>query len=152
MHDASPIRADAVYSHAPPPAAADMSPPAERVLSELAPLPATITGSTEIVTALNEGPLPAVPTLDDLSALGLPDELIEGLWELVDNGENARAVAIIFLYLLSGSPAGSALDRRQRRLILSAYKKLQASAATVSAVRRVWNDWDPPGGGAPACP
>ena len=152
VHDASPIRADAVYSHAPPPAAADMSPPAERVLSELAPLPATITGSTEIVTALNEGPLPAVPTLDDLSALGLPDELIEGLWELVDNGENARAVAIIFLYLLSGSPAGSALDRRQRRLILSAYKKLQASAATVSAVTRVWNDWDPPGGGAPACP
>ena len=141
VHDASPIRMDAQYSPAPPPAAADMSPPAERVLSELAPLPATITG-----------PLPAVPTLDDLSALGLPDELIEGLWELVDNGENVRAVAIIFLYLLSGSPAGSALDRRQRRLILSAYKKLQAGAATVSAVRRVWDDWEPPVGGAPACP
>ena len=66
----------------------------------------------------------------------------------MNGDEDPTAVVIVFLYLLCESPAGSDLDRRQRRLILSAYKKLQAGAATVSAVRRVWQDWDPPGGGA----
>ncbi len=61
---------------------------------------------------------------------------------MADTGEDARAVAVIFLYLICESPAGSGLDRRQRRLILSAYKKLRAGAATLSAVRGVWQDWD----------
>lgn len=39
------------------------------------------------------------------------------------------------------SLAGSALDRRKRRLILSADKQLRLSAATVAAVRRVWEAW-----------
>ena len=150
VHDASPIREIAMYSHAPPPAAAAMGAPPERVLSELAPMPRIITSTTEIVAALNERSLPALPALDDLAALGIADELIEDLRELVNGGEDPAAVAIIFLYLIRESPAGSALDRRQRRLILSAYKKLAPRAATVSAVRRVWQDWDPPGGGAPA--
>ena len=148
VHDASPIRAIAMYSHAPPPAAAAMGAPPERVLSELAPMPQIITSTTEIVAALNERSLPALPTLDYLAALGTPDELIEDLRKLVNGDEDPTAVVIVFLYLLCESPAGSDLDRRQRRLILSAYKKLAPRAATVSAVRRVWQDWDPPGGGA----
>ena len=110
---------------------------------------APITSLIEFVEALNAHPLPAVPTLDDLWARDLPDEIIEDLWELVDeSGDDSRIVAIIFLYLLRGSPAGSTLDRQQRRLILSAYKKLSPDAETVSAVRRVWQEWDPPGGDA----
>ena len=88
-----------------------------------------------------------MPTLDDLWARDLPDEIIEDLWELVESDDDSRTVAIIFLYLLRGSPAGSTLDRQQRRLILSAYKKLSPDAVTVSAVRRVWQEWNPPGGG-----
>ena len=82
----------------------------------------------------------------------MPIEIIECLRELIDRDEDDEAVAIVFLYLVCESAAGSDLDRRQRRLILSAYKKRQAGDTTVSAVRRVWHDWDPPGGGAPACP
>ena len=110
---------------------------------------APITSPIEFVEALNAHPLPAVPTLDDLWARNLPDEIIEDLWELVDESDDdSRTVAIIFLYLLRGSPAGSTLDRQQRRLILSAYKKLSPDAVTVGAVRRVWQEWNPPGGSA----
>ncbi|MCY4354060.1 MAG: VIT and VWA domain-containing protein [Truepera sp.] len=108
---------------------------------------APITSLIEFVEALNAHPLPTVPTLDDLWARDLPDEIIEDLWELVESDDDSRTVAIIFLYLLRGSPAGSTLDRQQRRLILSAYKKLSPDAATVGAVRRVWQEWNPPGGG-----
>ena len=111
----------------------------------------TIGSPAELVTALNRRSLPAVPTLEDLAALGIPNELIARLRELVDGGEEARAVAIIFLYLVCESPAGNGFGRRWRRLILSAYKKLRAPAAAVRAVRRVWQDWDPIGGGTPAC-
>ena len=111
-----------------------------------------ITSPAELVAALHEHRLPAAPTLADLASLGMPDEIIECLRELVEGGEDTRVVAIIFLYLISESPAGSNLDRQQRRMIGFAYKKLRASAATVSAVRRVWQDWDRPGGGAPARP
>ena len=113
---------------------------------------APITSPIEFVEALNAHPLPAVPTLDDLWARGFPDEIIEDLWGLVESDDDSRTVAIIFLYLLRGSPAGSTLDRQQRRLILSAYKKLSPDAATVGAVRRVWQEWDPSGGSALACP
>ena len=80
--------------------------------------------------------------------LGIPDEIGDALQDLVDEGEDASAVAVIFLYLICGSPAGSSLDRPRRRLILAAYKKLVPGAATVDAVRRVWQDWDL--GGAPS--
>ena len=108
---------------------------------------APITSPTEFVEALNAHPLPDVPTLDDLWARDLPDEVIEDLWESVESDDDSRTVAIIFLYLLCESPAGSTLDRQQRRLILSAYKKLSPDAVTVSAIRRVWQEWNPPGGG-----
>ena len=108
---------------------------------------APITSPIEFVEALNAHPLPAVPTLDNLWARGLPDEIIEDLEELVESDDDSRTVAIIFLYLLCGSPAGSTLDRQQRRLILSTYKKLSPDATTVSAVRCIWQEWDPPGGG-----
>ena len=113
---------------------------------------APITSPIEFAEVLNAQPLPAVPTLDDLWDRGLPDEIIEDLWELVESDDDSRTVAIIFLYLLRGSPAGSTLDRQQRRLILSAYKKLSPDAATVGAVRRVWQEWNPSGGSALACP
>ena len=112
----------------------------------------TIGSPTELVAALNGRSVPAVPTLEELVALGIPNELIARLRELVDGGEDARAVAVIFLYLVCESPAGDGFDRRWRRLILSAYKKLRAPAAAVRAVQRVWQDWDPIGGGTPACP
>ncbi len=120
----------------------------KELLRESVSRPAPITSPIEFVEALNAHPLPAVPTLDDLWARDLPDEIIEDLWELVESGDDSRTVAIIFLHLLRESPAGSTLDRQQRRLILSAYKKLSPDAATVSAVRRVWQEWNPPGGGA----
>ena len=66
---------------------------------------------------------------------------MDRLRDLVDAGEDAHAVAVIFLYLICQSPASSGLDRRQRRLILSAYKRLRPGKATATAVRRVWRAW-----------
>ena len=151
VHDAEMRPAKMRYSQAPPPDA--MPGPVREMLAPARVfLPEESASANEIVAALNERPFPSVSALDDLAALGVPDELIDGLRELVDEGEDARAVAIIFLYLIRESPAGSGLDRRQRRLILSAYKKLAPGAATIDAVRRVWQDWDGSDGGTVACP
>ena len=114
--------------------------------------PGTISSPAELVAALNRRSLRAVPTLEALAALGIPDELIAGLQALVDGGEDARAVAVIFLYVVCDSPAGSGFDRQRRRLILSAYKKLRPQAAAVGAVRRVWQDWDAICGATPDGP
>ena len=142
VHDAALAPMKAMYSQAPPPPEAAVSPLPDMIAPAPDPMPGTIRSPVEIVAAMNEHSLPAMPTLDDLAALGIPDEFIDRLRELADTGEDARAVAVIFLYLICESPAGSGLDRRQRRLILSAYKKLRAGAATLSAVRGVWQDWD----------
>ena len=166
LHDASPLSAADAASREAPAAASRLtaasrrfSRPAARTLDmklppDVAPpvSPGTISSPAELVTALNQRSLPGVPTLEELAALGIPDNLIDGLRELVDGGEDARAVAVILLYLVCESPAGNGLDRWRRRPILSAYKKLRARAATVGAVRRVWQDWDPIGGGTSACP
>ncbi|MDE0026299.1 MAG: VIT and VWA domain-containing protein [Spirochaetaceae bacterium] len=173
VHDAPTVSA-AVYGEAPPTPARSFSErvpgpsrlsPASRRLSrraaqaaDMEPLfdmvppvsPATISSPAELVAALNHRSLPAVPTLEALAALGIPDELIAGLRALVDGGEDARAVAVIFLYVVCESPAGNGIDRHRRRLILSAYKKLRPRAAAVDAVRRICQDWHPFGGGAPA--
>lgn len=96
----------------------------------------------EFVAALNASPLPPpAPTLDHLRARGVPDAVIEALEELLDGGLDSPTAALIFLYLLCHSPAGRTLERQQRRVILSAYKKRAPGAAAVSAVRRVWHDW-----------
>jgi len=125
--------------------------PRPRTPPDTGPVPAD-TSPTELVAALNDRSLPVVPMLDELAALGTPGAVIDELEKLVDAGEDARAVAVIFLYLICESPAGNGLERRQRRLILAAYKKLAPGTATIDAVRRVCQDWDPPGGGAAACP
>lgn len=149
-----------VYEAVPPSAAAEnreVPPLAARRFMELSPdmVPpvslGTISSPAELVSALDQRSLPAVPTLEALAALGIPDELIAGLRALVDGGEDARAVAVIFLYLVCESPAGNGFDRQRRRLIVSAYKKLRPRAAAVGAVRRVWQHWDPIGGDASAC-
>ena len=164
--DAAPAPAAALSFSAPPAAASRLSPVGRRSrrraarVADTAPppdlvppaSPGTISSPAELVTTLNQRSLPAVPTLEDLAALGIPDEFIDRLRELVDGGEDARAVAVIFLYLVCESPAGNGIDRRRRRPILSAYKKLRARAATVGAVRRVWQDWDQSGGGTSSCP
>ena len=100
----------------------------------------------ELVAALNARPLPAAPTLDDLLAHGVPDEIVDQLRELADGGgEDPNAIAVIFLYLLCRSSAGKALDPQQRRSMLAAYRKLSDREATVRAVRRVWREWDASG-------
>ena len=95
----------------------------------------------EFVAALNASPLPPAPTLDHLLRRRLPYDVIEALEELLDGGLDSPTAALIFLYLLCHSPAGRTLERQQRRVILSAYKKRAPGAAAVSAVRRVWHDW-----------
>ena len=95
----------------------------------------------EFVAALNASPLPPAPTLDDLLRRRLHSAVIEALVDLLDGGLDSPTAALIFLYLLCQSPAGRTLERQQRRVILSAYKKQAPAAAAVSAVRRVWHDW-----------
>ena len=125
--------------------AADMDPAAPAV--DRAPPESVINSAlpadtpSELAAALNERPLPAAPTPDDLLARGLPDEIAGELEELVAGGEDAGAVAVIFLYLLCRSSAGKVLDAPQRRSILAAYRKLAPETETVSAVRRVWRKW-----------
>ena len=131
---------------APPPDALYEEPAEYDSLPELS-APSAITPS-ELAAALNERPLPAAPTLDDLLACGLPDELEEALEALVAGGEDAGAVAVIFLYLLCRSSAGTALNAGRRRSILAAYRKLAPEAATVSAVRHVWREWEASRGAA----
>ncbi len=136
---------------------------------EPTPLPASppVITPAEFVAGLNQRPLPATPDLDDLMARGLPYEIAAKLRDLVDRGgADPAAVAIIFLYLLCRSSAGAgldtqqrpsmrpyrkpssspALDAQQRRTILAAYRKLSPSAATVRAVRLVWQEWNASGG------
>ena len=109
------------------------------------PAPHAIT-PVELVAALNERPLPSAPTLDDLLARGVPDEIVDRLRELADGGgEDPYAIAVIFLYLLCRSSAGKALDAQQRRSMLAAYRKLSDREATVRAVRRVWREWEASG-------
>ena len=152
VRDAELAPAKALYSHAPPPAAAAPGPPPDaspasrhapdsyfdrdlsgaprsrpradpmpptRIPSEADSDPRAITAPAELVAALNDRPFLIAPTLDYLSTLGMPVEIIEGLRELIDRDDDDEGVAIVFLYLVCESPPGSDLDRRQRRLILS---------------------------------
>ena len=123
------------YSHRRMAPSAAPAPMADR----MPPLPPI--SPEEFVAALNASPLPPAPTLDHLRARGVPDAVIEALEELLDGGLDSPTAALIFLYLLCHSPAGRTLERQQRRVILSAYKKRAPGAAAVSAVRRVWHDW-----------
>ena len=119
--------------------------PDEAFSPEPLPAPHAVT-PVELVAALNERPLPSAPTLDDLLARGVPDEIVDQLRELADGGgEDPSAIAVIFLYLLCRSSAGKALDAQQRRSILAAYRKLSDREATVRAVRRVWREWEASG-------
>ena len=95
----------------------------------------------ELVAELNEWPMPPLPAFDDLAAR-LPDEVRDGLAALIDGGEDAESVVIVFLYLLSESEAGRGLDRRRRRQILAAWKKLSVDDGTVGDVRRVRESWE----------
>ena len=94
----------------------------------------------DLVAELNEWPMPPMPAFDELAAQ-LPDEVREGLAALVDTGQDPETVVIVFLYLLSESEAGHALDRGRRRQILAAWKKRSADEGTVAAVRRVLESW-----------
>ena len=140
VQDAEVRPAKMLYSEAPR-ADIALGPPSAPMPPAPNSMPGTLGSPIEIVAALNDRSRPAAPTLEDLASIGVPDELMDRLRDLIDAGEDAHAVAVIFLYLICESPAGSGLDRRQRRLILSAYKRLRPSAATVAAVRRVWEAW-----------
>ena len=94
----------------------------------------------DLVAELNEWPMPPMPAFDELAAR-LPDEVRNGLAALVDDGQDPETVVIVFLYLLSESEAGHALDRQRRRRILTAWKKRSADEGTVAAIRRVLESW-----------
>ena len=102
----------------------------------------------EFITGAHERPPAAVPHLADLLArCSLRYEIVAKLHSLVvGKGEDPVTIAVIFLYLLCRSSAGAALDAQQRRTILAAYRKLSPSAATVRAVRLVWQEWSASGG------
>ena len=94
----------------------------------------------EIVAKLNEWPMPPMPAFDDLAAW-LPAEIRDGFVALVDDGVDADAVVIVFLHLLLESEAGQALDRRVRRQVRAAWKRLLVSEETVAAVRQIGQRW-----------
>ena len=96
--------------------------------------------AAEFFAVLSECSLPAMPAFDELVGW-LPGEIRDGLAALVDSGADAECVVVVFLYLLSQSDAGQALDRRQRRVLLAAWKKLSVNENTVAAVRRIAEAW-----------
>ena len=102
----------------------------------------------EFIAGAHERPPAHVPDLADLLArCSLRHEIVAKLHSLVaGKGEDPVTVAVIFLYLLCRSSAGAALDARQRRAILAAYRKLSPSAATVRAVRLIWQECNASGG------
>ena len=102
----------------------------------------------EFITGAHERPPEDVPDLADLLArCSLRYEIGAKLRALVaGNGEDPVTIAVIFLYLLCRSSAGVALDAQQRRTILAAYRKLSPSAATVRAVRLIWQECNSSGG------
>ncbi len=134
-----------------PAAPTDGAPAPDGFVAEVAPLSDSWEGDdrqaatpADLVAELNEWSMPPMPAFDELAAR-LPDEVREGLAALVDDGQDPETVVIVFLYLLSESEAGHALDRRRRRRILAAWKKRPADEGTVAAVRRVLESWAAPG-------
>jgi len=85
--------------------------------------------------------LPLDITLDDLVALGMPEDLIDNLRKLVDDGADPQTIAITLLKTIAAAPFGDELDRQVRRQIRFSYKKQQADTDTISAVQRVWDQW-----------
>ena len=72
--------------------------------------------------------------VDDLEALGLPEEIAEGLRELVGRGWSERDLVVEFLVVLSEGPHGVRLDRQVKRLIRKAHKDLTPEQAVRSTV------------------
>ena len=58
-----------------------------------------------------------------LTGVGLQDDVLEALREIVDSGEDERAVVIVFLSLLAESEYGTEMNRESRRAIRKAYKE-----------------------------
>ena len=130
-----------------PAAPTDGAPAPDGFVAEVAPLSDSWEGDdrqaatpADLVAELNEWSMPPMPAFDELAAR-LPDEVREGLAALVDDGQDPETVVIVFLYLLSESEAGHALDRQRRRRILAAWKKRPADEGMVTAVRRVLESW-----------
>lgn len=69
------------------------------------------------------------------------EDVRNGLAALVDGGEDAESMVTILLYLSSESEAGHAPERRRRRRILAAWKKLSVDEGTVAVVRQVQEAW-----------
>ena len=58
-----------------------------------------------------------------LTGVGLQDDVLEALREIVDSGEDERAVVIVFLSLLAESEYGTEMNREARRAIRKEYKE-----------------------------
>lgn len=91
----------------------------------------------ELVEILNDWMPPPLPSLDDLEACGLPENILESLRDLVSQGDEEEAVVAAFLDLVAHSEAGRCLQRQVRRHIVKSFKSTKLPRPAVSAIRKV---------------
>ena len=96
----------------------------------------------ELVERLNARPIPPFPSLRELRAWGVPQEILAALLRLVGQGESETAVVVTFLYRLANSPAGKGLDGRVQTRILNTHQTNQLGETVVDVVNRAFDDWE----------
>jgi hypothetical protein len=77
--------------------------------------------------------------IDYIEAIGVPNNILIDLKELVDEGYEERAVISSFLLILKESPKGKGLSRQAKRIISWHGKHVAPDQALVEKVRQILN-------------
>lgn len=107
------------------------------------------TGPTRLVELLNTRGLRPAPTLDELEAWGVPEEVLVALRDLVDDDTDEAVIVAVFLFVVAESKAGRTLQRQVRRQILRNCKVFRPDAALIEGVRHALRSWIPAGDSPP---
>lgn len=102
---------------------------------------AVISGADPLVARLNAKADSSLPSLEDLADLGVPENVLAMLRDLVDRGTREAVVVAAFLHVLTESDARNAFDREMLRYILKAWKTAMPDRSVMDAVTRAFDAW-----------